>query len=110
MWSNVQPVGTWSVTATYGEPVPELGALAAGELACEIIRSLSGEDCRLPATVTSLVRQGVTIQYPDLARTLETGKIGLYLCDLFLQTYNPHGLVRRAATYSVDGPDLRRAT
>jgi len=101
-------VGTWSVTARYGEEVPDLGQAAVGELACQIMRALGGEDCRLPANVQTLVRQGVTIAFPDPLQLFEGGLTGLYLVDLFIQTYNPHHLVRRAKTYSVDRPRARR--
>jgi hypothetical protein len=100
--------GTWSVTATYGEDVPEGAALAMGELACEIVKAGSGQDCRLPAGVTQLVRQGVTIQYPDVGQLLTEGRTGLYLVDLFLASENPNGLKSRARVYSVDRPLHRR--
>src|SRR5690606_39649442 len=58
--------GTWSVTARVGEEPPEGAALAMGELACEIAQAADGQDCRLPAGVQQLVRQGVTISYPDV--------------------------------------------
>src|SRR5215211_6461079 len=61
---DTQP-GTWSVTAVYGQPVPELGRLAVGELACEFLKGMAGQDCRIPKEVVSLARQGVTLQYPD---------------------------------------------
>ncbi len=101
--------GTWSITAAYGEPIPQIAALAMGELACEIVRGATGGDCRLPAGVTQLARQGVTIQYPDVGELLRGGRTGLYLVDLFLSAYNPAGLTRRSRVYSVDAPPFRRA-
>lgn len=104
---DTQP-GTWSVTALYGEDVPEGGRLAVGELACEIIKAGKGQDCRLPPGVTQLVRQGVTIQYPDIGQLLRDGRTGLYLVDLFITSENPDGLKSRARVYSVDRPTVRR--
>lgn len=101
-------VGTWSVTAAYGEDIPEGAALAMGELACEIIKAGTGKDCRLPPGVTQLVRQGVTIQYPDVGQLLREGRTGLYLVDMFLASENPDGLKSRARVYSVDHPSVRR--
>lgn len=101
--------GTWSVTAQYGEPIPDMARLAMGELACEITRAAAGGDCRLPAGVQQLVRQGVTISYPDVGELFTKGRTGLYLADLFISTYNPHNLTRRSRTYSVDRPPFRRA-
>lgn len=101
--------GTWSVTAEFGTSVPEGGAWAVGELACELIRARLGGDCRLPANVTQLVRQGVTIQMPDVTNLFVRRQTGLYLVDLFLATWNPGRLIRRAGTYSVDHVMNRRA-
>ena len=99
---------TWSITARYGLEVPEGGAWAIGELACELIRARNGEDCRLPRNVTQLVRQGVTIQFPDAVELVRQGLTGLYLVDQFVSTWNPSGLRRRSGTYSVDRPPHRR--
>lgn len=101
--------GTWSITAQYGEPIPESARLAMGELACEIIRAATGGDCRLPAGVQQLVRQGVTISYPDVGELFAKGRTGLYLVDMFIATYNPNHLKRRSRVYSVDRPPFRRA-
>lgn len=101
--------GTWSVTARYGEDVPDSGRLAMGELACEISKAGKGIDCRLPPGVTQLVRQGVTIQYPDIGQLLKDGRTGLYLVDLFLAAENPHRLQQRARVYDVDRMLPRRA-
>lgn len=101
--------GTWSVTADIGEPVPMAGQVAVGELGCEILRALNGQDCRLPPGVTQLVRQGVTIQYPDVGQLLRDGRTGLYLVDMFLASENPHRLTQRARVYSVDQALHRRA-
>jgi hypothetical protein len=101
-------VGTWSVTARYGIEPPLGASWAVGELACELIRALNGEDCRLPRNVTQLVRQGVTIQFPNVVELLREGLTGLYLVDQFVATWNPGGLRRRSGTYSVDQPPHRR--
>lgn len=100
--------GTWSVTASYGEDIPEGAALAMGELACEIVKAGRGIDCRLPPGVTQLVRQGVTIQYPDIGQLLKDGRTGLYLVDMFLAAENPDGLKTRARFFRVDRPQVRR--
>lgn len=104
---DTQP-GTWSVTALYGEDVPDMAQLAVGEMACEILKAMGGEDCRLPTGITQLVREGVTISYPDIGSLWKQGRTGLYLVDAFLTTENPNGLHRRSRTYRVDGPTPRR--
>ena len=101
--------GTWSVTALFGEEPPEGAALAMGELACQFARAADGEDCRLPAGVQQLVRQGVTISYPDVGELFAKGRTGLYLVDAFIATWNPGHLRSRSRVYRVDRPTVRRA-
>jgi hypothetical protein len=102
-------VGTWSTTFDVGTQVPQSGQLAVGQLACEILKAITGEDdCRLPSTVTNLVRQGVSITFPDINALLTEGRTGLYLCDLFLAAENPNRLDQRARVYNVDHPSVRR--
>ncbi len=100
--------GTFSVTARYGMDVPELGRLAVGELACELLKAMSGKDCRLPEHVTSLARQGVTLSFPDPTELLTGGKLGLVQADRFIQVFNPSGLKRRARTWSPDQRGMRQ--
>jgi hypothetical protein len=100
-------VGTWSVTVMVGQEVPKIGQLALGELACEFLRALAGEDCRLPRGVTQLVRQGVTIQLPDISGQFGSGLTGLFTVDLFIRAVNPGKVSARARTYSIDRPRAR---
>jgi hypothetical protein len=72
------------------------------------MRARSGEDCQLPDNVTQLVRQGVTIQMPNVVELLANNLTNLYLVNLFITTFNPHRLKRRSGVYSVDGPPSRR--
>lgn len=102
-------VGTWSITAQWGEPLPELGKIAVGELACEFGKFLGGNDCDLPETVTSLSRQGVSLTFADPNEVLDEGRVGLHFTDMFLSAYNPGKLRARSQVYSVDGPNPRRA-
>lgn len=96
--------GTWSVTLTFGEAVPQLGQVAVGELTCQFAKLLANDSsCMLPKPVQQLVRQGVTMNFLDPNQIFANGKVGLYMCDLFLSVDNPHGLMERARTYDVDG-------
>lgn len=99
--------GTWSVTALYGEEVPALGRLAVGELAIELAKGLCGAaGCRLPMGVLKeITRQGVRKEF--LRGDKMGNQIGLYLCDLFVNTENPAG-ASPAAVYSMDAPRTRR--
>lgn len=100
--------GTWSVTAVFGRELPEGAKLAMGALACELLRAAGGGDCNLPAGITQLIRQGVTIQYPDVGALFRSGRTGLYLVDAFLSAWNPYGLRQRSRVYDVDRPTVRR--
>ena len=104
---NDTEVGTWSVTARFGEPPTALASIALGELACEFKRALAGEDCQLPQNVQSLVRQGVSITFADPNQALELGLTNLRFTDMFIRTYNPGGLRSRSRVYDIDGPGFR---
>src|SRR5574342_254375 len=82
-------VGTWSVTFTVGEAVPQIGKYAVGELACEIIKSCTGQACALPANATQVSRQGITIDFPTFSELLANGSLGLRWSELLIATYNP---------------------
>lgn len=102
--------GSFVVEFSWGVPVDDLGALAAGELACEIAKAMTGDGgCRLPQRVQTISRQGVTMGFLDPQEFLAEGKTGLYLPDLWLSTVNPGGLRRRSAVWSPDVPAPRFA-
>jgi hypothetical protein len=102
--------GTWSVTLTYGEQVSTLGQMALGELATEFAKLLACDsDCRIPRNVQQLVRQGVTQNFLDPNMVYADGRLGLYLCDLFIQTENPHRLVSASQVWDIDNPGYRIA-
>jgi hypothetical protein len=101
-------VGTWSITAQYGESIPSGAGLAIGELACEFLRGMSGQDCQLPRGVTQLARQGVTITLPDVSQYFDKGLTGLRFVDMFIRTWNPKGIRARAQAYSIDRGQRRR--
>jgi len=102
-------VGTWSVTANYGVPVPALGQMAAGQLAVEIAKRCMGAGgCVLPAgTVQQVQRQGVTKVFFDSDKAFQGGMIGMYYADLFVKTYNPMN-TGLASIFDIDGPKARR--
>lgn len=100
--ADTQP-GTWSVTAEAGVPVPVLGQTAVGILAIEFMKALlCSNDCMLPKPVQSIARQGVNVTFLDPNEVFANGRIGLYIPDLFIQTYNPDGRRSRAKVYNLD--------
>jgi hypothetical protein len=102
-------VGTWSVTADYGQDVPELGKLAAGQLAVEIAkRCINASGCVLPSgTVPEVTRQGVKKVFFDSETAFKGGMTGMYWPDLFIKTFNPSG-TGLANIFDIDGPKHRR--
>lgn len=108
MGAAVGDPDTFTVTVTYGSPVPQIGLEAAKKLACELVQSCTpGADCALPSRVTSITRQGVSMVMLDPMNFLDNGRTGLYAVDLFLSTVNPHGLRRPSRAWSPDLPQTR---
>jgi len=93
------------VSYSYGVDVGALGELAMGELACEILHGMKNEDCRLPANVISVTRQGVTYDLGDAATLFAQGRIGLPISDAFLRASNPGKLMSASSVHS---PDVAR--
>lgn len=96
--------GTFSVTYLNAHPVDSLGAYAAGVLAMEFGSACSGNSCRLPSGVTSIVRQGISMEIATGA--FPNGLTGLREVDTFIALWNPDGLKRQSTVWS---PDQRRA-
>ncbi len=94
-------VGSFSVEYTYGKNPPLAGQAAAAELACEVFKACASADmadCVLPAGISSIVRQGITIErnaFASWGRQFGVWRTGLPLTDLFLNAYNPSGARRR---------------
>lgn len=106
---NDDQPGTWSVTLANGQPVPALGKVALGLLAIEFIKAIMCDaTCALPKSVQSIARQGVNVTFLDPAQVFAEGQTGLYVPDLFISTYNPKRLARRARVYDIDESDNRR--
>lgn len=75
----------FSVTYTPGAELPELGNILAGQLACQLARRICGQSCDLPANVTAVTRQGVSI-------LIEPGMdTGIWLIDQWVEMMNKSG-------------------
>lgn len=85
--------GTWSVDYVRGVPVPAGGARMAGILAQEFISACDGGECRLPRTVVSTTRQGVTHVF-DATKLMELGYTGLTEVDTWVAAVNPNHLMQ----------------
>ena len=95
--------GAFTVTYRRGIEVPYLGQVAAGLLALEWLKGMTGRDCGLPAGATSVSRQGVTVEV-DPRGLYEAGVVGIPEVDQWLLTVNPNRLSTPAQVYSVDLP------
>lgn len=95
--------GAFVVTYERGREIPEALAIATAVLACEFASSLTGGECRLPARMTSLTRQGVTVEVepanPDSELT------GLREVDAVIRALNPSRRQRPPVLLSPDLPE-----
>lgn len=87
-------VNTWTVAYLRGHPVPAGVDTLTGLLAKEFLAACSGEGkCRLPRTVTSVSRQGVSYQLYNPNDIYNSGKTGLPEVDMWLASVNPNKLM-----------------
>jgi hypothetical protein len=92
---------------TFGYPIPAAGRVAATTIACEFAKLCSGADCSIPATATTVSREGFVID-------LDLGQNGwvdqLPAVRAWLSAVNPHGFSHPARVYSPDAHDLIQQT
>lgn len=95
----------FTVTYLNGYPVDSMGQYVAGVLAQEYLNAMtaSKNKCKLPPSVTSLTRQGVTIEMTT--GLFPEGVTGITIVDTYLRQFNPHGLKTKPTVHS---PDLDR--
>lgn len=118
-WPRVQQLDlpdtaadTWSVEFTWGRMPPPAGVTAAAVLACELALACDPENqskCRLPKTVTSVTREGITMVLSPSDFLDANGKTGLYEVDMFLRAYNPQRARSRAKVWWPGSEHHRRA-
>jgi hypothetical protein len=93
----------FTIDFKWGEEPPQLGADAALILAAEMYRAMTpGMTCKLPARLTSIQRQGLTMAVIDPMDFMEKGLTGIYQVDMFLQAYNPGKQIRKPTVFSPD--------
>lgn len=93
--------GTWSITYQLGYPVPPGAGIIAGLLAEELAKACDDQPCRLPRNVTSVTRQGVSIQMPSLA-DLGEGAFGIFEVDSWVAMHK-----RTRQTLRATSPDIQ---
>lgn len=84
---------TWSVIYWRGLKVPDFVGLYVGTLANELLAASAGENCRLPASVRRVSRQGVSMEI-DPASVVSAGLTGLMEIDRWIASVNPHRLMQ----------------
>lgn len=98
---------TLAVTFRQGAPIGDTLNYAAGMLASEYYKACTSGKCRLPSGVTSIVRQGVTMQM--YANPFLDGLTGISEVDRIVAIYNPFGL-RTPPQFVVPGAKKARVT
>lgn len=96
-------VGTFSITYLNAWEVDANGALAGGVLALEFLKACEGDTrtCRLPSTVRSVSRTGMSFEIP--AGSFPEGLTGIKEVDTYIQSVRPDGKMSYAtAFYSPD--------
>lgn len=76
------------------------GEMAAGVLASEYAKACTGSKCRLPSSVTSITRQGVSLTMTE--GVFAGGVTGIREVDVWVATVNPHRLVTPPRVWSPD--------
>jgi hypothetical protein len=99
--------GTFTVEYVPGIDPGVDGAWAAGILACEYAKACTGGKCRLPKGVTSVTRNGVTM---EMQRGLfDNGLTGIEVVDAYILSVNPTKMKKPAMVWSPDMPEHRFA-
>lgn len=100
---DVPEAGTFQVTYTRGDPIPQYILDAAATLACEFAKACARDtSCRLPGRLQTLTRQGVTATMVDITTVLKYGLTGLTDVDMVIMADNPYGHRSRPWFYSYD--------
>lgn len=97
---------TLLVTYLNGNPVDALGEHIAGVLAAEYAKACIGAACALPANVTNVVRQGITMQ---LDPQMFTNGTGMLIVDQYVRIWNPFN-VMPSQIFSPDDRPARQTT
>lgn len=95
--------GAFVVTYEIGLPLPPVLEVAAGMLACEYAKGLTGGACKLPAKMTRLSRQGVEVEVEPPSP--EDGRTGIREVDDVVAMLNPNRRQRPPVLLSPDLPE-----
>lgn len=96
--------GTWTITYSFGKPVPRDGRIAATIFACELAKNRCGADNCLPQRLKSISRQGMEMAFADPLEFIDDGQTGIYEVDMWLKGVNPSKIKRRSRIHRPDRP------
>lgn len=99
--------GTFLVTYLDGTPIDGVGAYVAGLLAAEFAAACIGAACALPASVQSITRAGVQMDFSE--EMFPGGETGQRTVDSYIRIWNPTATLP-AGIYSPDYKRGRRTT
>lgn len=99
---------TFEVAYYTGVGPNDLLRYGAGVLAAEFFKACSGSKCRLPQGVTSVTRNGITMEIPS--GLFPGGATGIHEVDTIIRIYNPFSLKAGARVLSPDSPRGRIVT
>jgi hypothetical protein len=87
----------------HGRDAGDSGRAHAIQLADALGRArLDPDTSPLPSTVTSIVRQGITVTQQTASQLVDLGQTGLAPVDLWVATVNPHRSRRPSRSWSPD--------
>jgi hypothetical protein len=89
-------LGTFAVRYLNAHAPDSMAAWAAGTLAMEFAKACMGGKCRLPASVTSVTRQGVSFEITT--GTFPDGVTGIREVDAWIGLWRPEGSPTRTST------------
>lgn len=101
---------TFLVTYVIGTPVPDLANIALGDLACAYAAACVSGDCALPARMTSLTRQGISVDFTSPDQFPAMGLTNIATVDRIVAQLNPHGQMAPPLVTSPDMPSIRYQT
>ena len=99
---------TFQIRYLRGVPVPVDGQYALAALAAELKLACQDEDCRLPARVQEITRQGIQMSLVNDVDFLRSGLFGVPEADMWVTAVNPNNQSSQSAVWSPDmQPQLR---
>lgn len=103
-WPTCGDCGDFIVSFTFGQNPPQMGKDAALVMSAEIYRAMTPgvSQCKLPARLTSITRQGVSFAVIDPMDFLNNGLTGVYQIDMFINAFNPARQIRKPLVWSPD--------